>query len=702
MRKILKKIDLKSILKKKEKKKGSLKKQMTTSIFGLTFIMLIIFISTVAIITRGIIYKKSETELKNYSEQIYSLVKTSVDGTVNNYLNGVMDVTDNRINEYYLEYKSGNLSREEFINKIIDIAKGIKIGSSGYAYVMDDKGNYLWHPNETGKNVSSKSYIQEILKTKNGIVSYTSVNKDAKGSGEKTTVYKTYDVLGIVLGIGAYKSEITKFIDKKDIENKVEEIKLGKTGLGFVVNSEGNLIIHATSKGESLDRVLSESDAKKIMNTNNDWIKYSVKVKGKINKRLAYVKKYEYLNWTIAYTVNQDELLVDVNKLISKLLVISLIMMTLALFTSYWLAIGIVNPIILLSQNIKRFSNGEFNFFFNQNRNDEIGDLSKDLDLYKERLEQVLKSIQGKVDFIVQENTGIVENLSDITTESVNKNGIVHLVKNIEKVLDNVRNQTASSEESLAALEEISATSNNLSEKIKENSSNLNNTLEVTENCNNNIKNANSVMENVGNAVKISEEEINLLNKVSNEINGILTAIRGISDQTNLLALNAAIEAARAGEAGRGFAVVADEIRKLAEKTNSETGKIENLVDTVQVGVSNVKTSMDSVAKKVSEAMEEVNTINAQIDLISSFTRSNVDEIESIVTGVNEQSIATQEVSHAVSIITEGSVEIESNMVESNEFSEEIKRVLSENQEKVSNLNEQLLELKNEMEFFKV
>ena len=189
---------------------------------------------------------------------------------------------------------------------------------------------------------------------------------------------------------------------------------------------------------------------------------------------------------------------------------------------------------------------------------------------------------------------------------------------------------------------------------------------------------------------------------MSNEINGILTAIRGISDQTNLLALNAAIEAARAGEAGRGFAVVADEIRKLAEKTNSETGKIENLVDTVQVGVSNVKTSMDSVAKKVSEAMEEVNTINAQIDLISSFTRSNVDEIESIVTGVNEQSIATQEVSHAVSIITEGSVEIESNMVESNEFSEEIKRVLSENQEKVSNLNEQLLELKNEMEFFKV
>jgi hypothetical protein len=109
MIKLLKKIDLKNVLNQNENKKGSLKKKITTSIFCLTFVMLIIFISTVAIITRGIIYKKSEIELKNYSEQIYSLVKTSVDGTVNNYLNGVMDVTDNRINEYYLEYKSGNL-----------------------------------------------------------------------------------------------------------------------------------------------------------------------------------------------------------------------------------------------------------------------------------------------------------------------------------------------------------------------------------------------------------------------------------------------------------------------------------------------------------------------------------------------------------------------------------------------------------------
>lgn len=74
--------------------KNSLKQKVTAMVFGLTLIMLVLFLGIVSTVTKGIIAKKSENELKNYSEQIYTLVDTSVNATVHNYLNGALDLVD--------------------------------------------------------------------------------------------------------------------------------------------------------------------------------------------------------------------------------------------------------------------------------------------------------------------------------------------------------------------------------------------------------------------------------------------------------------------------------------------------------------------------------------------------------------------------------------------------------------------------------
>ena len=707
MKKIMKSkkmdLDIKKIVRGVKIPKGGLKQKITTLVFGLTAIILVVFIFTVSIITKKIIENKSKNELKNYSEQIYSLVETTVDSTVNSYLQGVLDVTNKKIiKEFYILNSGTTVAKESFINKVIEITSATEVSGSGYAYVMDTTGTYLYHPSETGKNVSKDSQIQEILKTKQGITSYKSPKLDSSGSGDRTTIYKFYDSLGIIVGVDTYKSEITQFVDRKTIAKKIETIKLGETGTAFVIDKNGRIIMHPKLKGENISNILSETDAKKLLTTNNDWVEYSIKDKSGDSPKLAYVKEYTYLNWDIVYGVNNDELMLDIDKLVKKLIYISLVMMAVAFFFSYGLAKSITKPIELLSTRIKEFSKGQFNLNFTQKRSDEIGELSKDLEQYKERLSTVLVHVKDKVDNIMKENGSMVESFEILVDGSTDVSGVKQLSEKIEKVLDNVRNQTASSQESSAALEEITTTSSVLNSKANDNSKNLSSMKDITKECNGNIVTVNDAINQVENAVKITENEIEILNKVSHEITKILVAIGGISDQTNLLALNAAIEAARAGEAGRGFAVVADEIRKLAEKTNNETDKIGQLINTVQNGVGNVKSSMFVVSGKVVVTINEISSLNKQIELINNFTNASATDMGNLVVGINEQSIGTQEISNAISVISEGSIEIESSMVESSELIKEIVEIVDGNQKKVKNLNNELDILKNEIEFFKV
>lgn len=110
-------------------------------------------------------------------------------------------------------------------------------------------------------------------------------------------------------------------------------------------------------------------------------------------------------------------------------------------------------------------------------------------------------------------------------------------------------------------------------------------------------------------SIRRLRENVDLLEKRSDEITNIISAISSISGKTNLLALNASIEAARAGNAGKGFAVVAEEIRELSEQTQEQTNGISALVHEIQQQI------MDTVKEiqKYGEIFDRNSDVSARV-----------------------------------------------------------------------------------------
>ena len=558
----------------------------------------------------------------------YFTAAKNINLVMENDLESIVDSLENMIllkaEKEPLAYKD-----EEFKKAI----KSIKIGKTGYVYLIDKEGKLIIHPNKEGVSLINEEFIQKIVSDKKGgLISYY-----AETTNQNKIVAYRY--------IPKWDMWVVPGINKGDYLDDVH-----KDFLYYIVLLGVILII--------LQIVISLNINRSIKNGIDDFVKY-------FNEFLSFITfKHNRIEKVISK--NNDEfskLTIQINNVVDEfdanfkddMKVIGEIVLTMDKVEQGIFKCRIKsetkNPMICTLKNTinKSLESLEFSMkdlervtssYSNNNFKDTIVIPSK----LKDRLLSVMTGVNT---LGVTLGNMAKQNLDN--GQSLDKDAST-MKKSMQDLSTKANQQAASLEETAAALEEITSITRNNAQNAAKMS-----TLGET------VKKAVLSGQSLASKTAISMEEIN--EKVT-AINEAITVIDQIAFQTNILSLNAAVEAATAGEAGRGFAVVAAEVRNLANRSADAAKEIKALVEDANLKanagkdistemiegyeilnkhISETITIIHDVSSGSKEQMTGIEQINDTVTMLDRVTQENANSANQISSIASEVSLMAQE-----------------------------------------------------------
>ena len=464
--------------------------------------------------------------------------------------------------------------------------------AGSYAYMVGQDGTMLWHTNKEKigqpvENAAVKGIVEKLAAGKTVGNDYCLY--DYKGA-KKLAGY-AFASNGNIIVVTADYNEFMK-IDYDSLLGNIEITNV-EGSYAYMVGQDGTMLWHTNKdkvgqpvENAAVKGIVEDLAAGKTVENNAVVYEYNGadKLAG-----YAFAKNGNI----IIVTADYDKFIAPITALKTSLIVFGIIAIIVCA------AVGLFAVTIMMKgfEKLVPIINNTANLDLRHNedsallakRKDEVGLIAKELDGMTDNLRGIL----GKLD---EASEKIDTNVNDLYTITVNVNSLC---------TDN----SATSEQLAAGMEETSASTESINENLGGLSDGAN---DIANLANNGTKLSEEIMvratdlrktteaatkktTDIYESVKVKSEAAMEASKAVEKINELTDTIMAISSQTSLLALNAAIEAARAGEAGRGFSVVASEIGNLATQTSTAVADISGIV-----------TEVNQAVKKMSECLEEM------------------------------------------------------------------------------------------------
>ncbi|MDD9157050.1 diguanylate cyclase [Aliivibrio sp. S4TY2] len=282
----------------------------------------------------------------NSIEASYDIVDTALNESIKRYLRGIVTTSAKFITQIqtssFLTQKQKNTLIQNYINSN-------KIGDTGYPYILNSKGQLVYHPIFQGRNVSEYRHIQEQIDNDDHFVEYLWINPGEEKPRRKLAYSIYVEELDFVISASAYKDELLHFIDKTILKDKLNKYQYGKTGYVYVIDLVGELILHPSYEGENIRSLIGENAdglLKKIQQSAHSYslqmnlvngspetvfhsanvedYSYQITIDNNTYQKDVLYIYYPYLDWAIVSGISRDELHRPTNTLLYSLLTLVL------------------------------------------------------------------------------------------------------------------------------------------------------------------------------------------------------------------------------------------------------------------------------------------------------------------------------------------------------------------------------------------